>query len=34
MPGEAGFAADDSIGVLEYVNDAGETVREAETGNW
>ena len=28
MPGEAGFAADDSIGVLEYVNDAGETVRE------
>jgi hypothetical protein len=24
----SGFAADDSIGVLEYVNDAGETVRE------
>ena len=28
MPGEPGFAADTSIGVLEYVNDAGETVRE------
>jgi len=28
MPGEPGFAADNSVGVLEYVNDAGETVRE------
>ncbi len=28
MPGEPGFAADSSVGVLEYVNDAGETVRE------
>lgn len=28
MPGEQGFAADSSVGVLEYVNDAGETVRE------
>ena len=28
MPGEPGFAADTSVGVLEYVNDAGETVRE------
>ena len=28
MPGEAGFAADDSVGVLEYVNEAGETVKE------
>ena len=28
MPGEADFAADTSVGVLEYVNDMGETVRE------
>ena len=28
MPGEPGFAADDSVGVLEYVNDAGVTVKE------
>ncbi|MGB7803422.1 oxidoreductase [Buttiauxella sp.] len=28
MPGEPGFAADNSVGQLEYVNDAGETVRE------
>ncbi|WP_097290751.1 Gfo/Idh/MocA family oxidoreductase [Escherichia coli] len=28
MPGEPGFAADDSVGVLEYVNDEGVTVRE------
>lgn len=28
MPGDAGFAADDSVGILEYVNEAGETVRE------
>lgn len=28
MPGEPGFAADSSVGVLEYVNDVGETVRE------
>ena len=37
MPGEAGFAADDSKAILEYVNDAGETVREewpAETGDY
>jgi len=31
MPGEPGFAADSSVGVLEYVNDAGETVREELT---
>ncbi|WP_213032909.1 Gfo/Idh/MocA family oxidoreductase, partial [Acinetobacter indicus] len=28
MPGEPGFAADDSVGVLQFVNDEGETVRE------
>lgn len=28
MPGEPGFAADSSMGILEYVNEAGETVRE------
>ncbi|MDU4224140.1 MAG: oxidoreductase [Enterobacter asburiae] len=28
MPGEPGFAADDSVGMLEYVNDEGVTVRE------
>ncbi|MBE9732463.1 oxidoreductase, partial [Escherichia coli] len=28
MPGEPGFSADDSVGVLEYVNDEGVTVRE------
>ncbi|MDA6713876.1 Gfo/Idh/MocA family oxidoreductase, partial [Escherichia coli] len=28
LPGEPGFAADDSVGVLEYVNDEGVTVRE------
>ena len=28
MPGEPGFAADESIGHLEYVNAQGETVRE------
>lgn len=28
MPGEPGFAADDLVGVLEYVNDEGVTVRE------
>lgn len=34
MPGEPGFAADDSVGVLEYVNDEGVTVKEnAEAGN-
>ncbi len=37
MPGEPGFGADDSIGTLEYVNAAGETVREtvkSETGDY
>ncbi len=28
MPGEPGFAADDSVGLLEYVNDEGVTVKE------
>lgn len=28
MPGEQGFAADSSVSLLEYVNDAGENVRE------
>lgn len=28
MPGEPGFSADDSVGVLEYVNDDGVTVKE------
>lgn len=28
MSGESGFVADDSVGVLEYVNDEGVTVRE------
>lgn len=31
MPGDPGFAADDSVGVLEYVNDAGVSVREEMT---
>ncbi|MDZ7323845.1 oxidoreductase [Kosakonia sacchari] len=37
MPGDPGFAADDSKGILEYVNAAGETVREEvapETGDY
>lgn len=37
MPGEPGFAADDSVGVLEYVNAEGVTVREEltpETGDY
>lgn len=37
MPGEPGFGADDSVGELVYVNEAGETVREAvplETGDY
>ena len=28
MPGDPGFAADDSVGVLEYVNAEGITVKE------
>ena len=37
MPGDAGFAADSSLAQLEYVNDAGETVKEqwqAERGDY
>ncbi|EPY6731599.1 oxidoreductase [Klebsiella quasipneumoniae] len=37
MPGEPGFGADDSVGELVYVNEAGETVREAvplESGDY
>lgn len=37
MPGEPGFAADDSVADLEYTNEAGETVRErwpAESGDY
>lgn len=37
MPGEPGFGADHSIGILEYVDDAGNTVREevaVETGDY
>lgn len=37
MPGEPGFAADDSVGVLEYVNADGVTVKEEmvpETGDY
>lgn len=37
MPGEPGFAADDSVAQLDYINDAGETVREtwqAESGDY
>lgn len=37
MPGEPGFAADDSIGLLEYVNAEGVTVKEeinAQTGDY
>ncbi|HEP1895567.1 TPA: oxidoreductase [Kluyvera cryocrescens] len=37
MPGDAGFAADDSLARLEYVNEAGETVKEewrAEQGDY
>lgn len=37
MPGEPGFGADETVGLLEYVNEAGETVREEiplETGDY
>lgn len=37
MPGEPGFAADNSVSLLEYVNDAGVSVREeiaSETGDY
>lgn len=37
MPGEPGFGADSSVGILEYVDDAGNTVREevaVETGDY
>ncbi|MDM4208217.1 oxidoreductase [Klebsiella spallanzanii] len=37
MPGEPGFGADDTFGLLEYVNEADETVREEiplETGDY
>ncbi len=37
MPGEPGFGADDSVGELVYVNEAGEMVREAvplESGDY
>lgn len=37
MPGEPGFGADSSVGILEYVDDAGNTVREEvtmETGDY
>lgn len=37
MPGEPGFAADDSVAQLEYINDVGETVCEtwqAEPGDY
>ena len=37
MPGDAGFAADDTLARLEYVNEAGETVKEewrAEQGDY
>jgi len=37
MPEEPGFAADDSNAQLEYINEAGETVREtwqAESGDY
>ncbi|MNC72535.1 putative oxidoreductase YhhX [compost metagenome] len=37
MPGDAGFAADDSVGVLEYVNAEGVTVKEEikpDTGDY
>ncbi|WP_039057755.1 oxidoreductase [Enterobacter sp. Bisph1] len=37
MPGDPGFAADESVGTLEYINAAGETVRETmlpETGDY
>ncbi|EEI7990974.1 oxidoreductase [Salmonella enterica subsp. enterica] len=37
MPGEPGFATDESVGVLEYVNDEGVTVKEEvkpETGDY
>lgn len=37
MPGDSGFAADSSLAQLEYVNDAGETVKEqwqAERGDY
>ena len=37
MPGDANFAADDSVSYLEYVNDAGDTVKEqwrAERGDY
>ncbi|WP_236713401.1 Gfo/Idh/MocA family oxidoreductase, partial [Salmonella enterica] len=28
MPGEPGFAADETVGVLEHANDDGDTVKE------
>jgi len=37
MPGEPGFGADSSVGILEYVDDEGNTVREeiaVETGDY
>ena len=37
MPGERGIRRDDTLGLLEYVNEAGETVREEvrfETGDY
>jgi len=37
MPGEPGFAADNSVSLLEYINDAGVSVREeiaSETGDY
>ncbi|MFG0516563.1 oxidoreductase [Kluyvera intermedia] len=37
MPGEPGFGADSSVGILEYVDDAGNNVREevaVETGDY
>lgn len=37
MPGEPGFAVDESVGVLEYVSDEGVTVKEEvkpETGDY
>lgn len=37
MPGEPGFAADDSVATLEYINELGETVQErwhAESGDY
>ncbi len=37
MPGDAGFGADDSVGQLVYINEAGVVVREEvplETGDY